>query len=210
MESALHLHPRVHSRSPSGLLAIPINPNISRRQMGNARYVSLICGRNYSEVSHLQSCNSLSSATTYARYKPSFRYAILGAGFAGLSVAWHLLKQSSKDFRICIDIYDDAGIGGGASGASGGLLHPYSPKAKLLWRGGECWRECLDLLITANRAVEARASSEIPEDSFSSFTKRIVWKRGIIRPATEKNVEILKEIGTLLNVLYLICLCHLT
>lgn len=27
-----------------------------------------------------------------------------------------------------IDIYDEVGIGGGASGVSGGLLHPYSPK----------------------------------------------------------------------------------
>lgn len=27
-----------------------------------------------------------------------------------------------------VDIYDEVGIGGGASGVSGGLLHPYSPK----------------------------------------------------------------------------------
>ena len=27
-----------------------------------------------------------------------------------------------------IDIYDEVGIGAGASGVSGGLLHPYSPK----------------------------------------------------------------------------------
>lgn len=30
--------------------------------------------------------------------------------------------------NICIDIYDEFGVGGGASGVSGGLLHPYSPK----------------------------------------------------------------------------------
>lgn len=40
----------------------------------------------------------------------------------------YVMQLSSDDSRICIDIYDDAGIGGGASGASGGLLHPYSPK----------------------------------------------------------------------------------
>lgn len=33
---------------------------------------------------------------------------------------------------MCIDIYDDTGIGGGASGAAGGLLHPYSPKGSLI------------------------------------------------------------------------------
>ncbi|PPR80403.1 hypothetical protein GOBAR_AA40309 [Gossypium barbadense] len=55
-------------------------------------------------------------------------YAVLGAGFAGLSVAWHLLKESPKDLNLHIDLYDEMGIGGGASGVSGGLLHPYSPK----------------------------------------------------------------------------------
>lgn len=56
------------------------------------------------------------------------KFAVLGAGFAGLSVVWNLLQHTSKDSRICIDIYDETGIGGGASGISGGLLHPYSPK----------------------------------------------------------------------------------
>ncbi|XP_020259130.1 uncharacterized protein LOC109835575 [Asparagus officinalis] len=64
----------------------------------------------------------------------SKKYAVLGAGFAGLSVAWHLLKHCPKESHMHIDIYDEVGIGGGASGASGGLLHPYSPKAKVLWR----------------------------------------------------------------------------
>lgn len=38
------------------------------------------------------------------------------------------LQESPKDLRLRIDIYDEVGIGGGASGVSGGLLHPYSPK----------------------------------------------------------------------------------
>ena len=29
---------------------------------------------------------------------------------------------------MSVDIYDENGVGGGASGVSGGLLHPYSPK----------------------------------------------------------------------------------
>uniref|UniRef100_A0A0E0A5V9 FAD dependent oxidoreductase domain-containing protein n=1 Tax=Oryza glumipatula TaxID=40148 RepID=A0A0E0A5V9_9ORYZ len=62
------------------------------------------------------------------------RYAVLGAGFAGLSVAWHLLKHSPKGSRVRVDIYDESGIGGGASGVSGGLLHPYSPKGELYGR----------------------------------------------------------------------------
>ncbi|KAH9293723.1 hypothetical protein KI387_041070, partial [Taxus chinensis] len=55
-------------------------------------------------------------------------YAVLGGGFAGISVAWHLLQHCSKTSPMCIEIYDEVGLGGGASGVSGGLLHPYSPK----------------------------------------------------------------------------------
>lgn len=85
---------------------------------------------------------------------------MLGAGFAGISVAWHLLKvlnlsslspkltsffwivtnkqmffssffllqDCPKELSLSVDVYDEVGIGGGASGVSGGLLHPYSPK----------------------------------------------------------------------------------
>lgn len=38
------------------------------------------------------------------------------------------LQQSPMDLRLHIDLYDEVGVGGGASGVSGGLLHPYSPK----------------------------------------------------------------------------------
>ncbi|XP_061950868.1 uncharacterized protein LOC133673942 isoform X3 [Populus nigra] len=123
---------------------------------------------------------------------PSFssrplRYAVLGAGFAGLSVTWHLLKKSPKEKEMRIDIYDEVGIGGGASGISGGLLHPYSPKAKLLWRGAECWKESLMLLNVA----EAAATLSGVDDSDDSF---IVRRRGILRPAANtKNLIVLTD-----------------
>ncbi|KAH7675034.1 FAD dependent oxidoreductase domain-containing protein [Dioscorea alata] len=125
----------------------------------------------------------------------SARYAVLGAGFAGLSVAWHLLQHSPKDSHLCIDIYDEVGIGGAASGVSGGLLHPYSPKVKVLWRGEDCWNECLRLLSVAERAIEARGFDSINQDSsFFCMDEPIVCRRGILRTMmTEKNVEIMKE-----------------
>ncbi|RWW02806.1 hypothetical protein GW17_00034087 [Ensete ventricosum] len=159
MPSGVRLRLRVLPPLPDGFIADPKNPKFWRR-MDKARCASPTGRRNYSEGSPpLCSSNCLPPPTALsARYKPSLRYAILGAGFAGLSVAWHLLKvavvsfyflasdsvvfivvseefslaseQSSEDSRICIDIYDDAGVGGGASGASGGLLHPYSPKER--------------------------------------------------------------------------------
>jgi glycine/D-amino acid oxidase-like deaminating enzyme len=47
--------------------------------------------------------------------------AILGAGFSGLAVAWELLNRSHQ-----VHLFDPAGIGGGASGISAGLLHPFA------------------------------------------------------------------------------------
>lgn len=41
------------------------------------------------------------------------------------------LQHSPKDSRVSVDVYDENGVGGGASGVSGGLLHPYSPKGIL-------------------------------------------------------------------------------
>ena len=49
------------------------------------------------------------------------RIAIIGAGFSGLSAAWHLLCL--KDCEVVL--FDSKGIGGGASGVAAGLLHPY-------------------------------------------------------------------------------------
>ncbi|CAN6681365.1 unnamed protein product [Malus baccata var. baccata] len=67
--------------------------------------------------------------------------------------------SSSKDSYIHVDIYDEVGIGGGVSGVSGGLLHPYSPKAKLLWRAADCWTESLNLLSAAEAAVASAAQN---------------------------------------------------
>jgi glycine/D-amino acid oxidase-like deaminating enzyme len=49
------------------------------------------------------------------------RIALVGAGFAGLAAAWHLMQQC----RCEVTFFDQIGIGGGASGIATGLLHPY-------------------------------------------------------------------------------------
>ncbi|KAB2618770.1 hypothetical protein D8674_014695 [Pyrus ussuriensis x Pyrus communis] len=135
------------------------------------------------------SVGSPSSLTQRHRPPPSLspsciRYAVLGAGFSGLYVAWHMLKQSSKDSNIRVDIYDEVGIGGGASGVSGGLLHPYSPKAKLLWRAADCWTESLNPLSAAVASAAPNSDGPMP----------IVRRRGIFRPALSmKNLTLLKD-----------------
>ncbi|KAK6236888.1 hypothetical protein SCA6_012225 [Theobroma cacao] len=122
------------------------------------------------------------------------RCAVLGAGFAGLSVAWHLLKQSPMDLRLHIDLYDEVGVGGGASGVSGGLLHPYSPKVKLLWKGAECWKECLKLLSIAEQAVSSEELDSETGQFGHDFGGFIVRRRGILRPATNmKTLNVLND-----------------
>ncbi|CAM8911391.1 unnamed protein product [Rhodiola kirilowii] len=131
------------------------------------------------------------SFSSSSQSPPNPRYAVLGAGFAGLSVAYHLLKQSPSDSHVRVDIYDEVGLGGGASGVSGGLIHPYSPKAaKLLWKGKECWTECLELLRVAE---EASALDELKNKSENTDGFR-VRRRGILRPALSmKNLDVLSE-----------------
>jgi hypothetical protein len=58
------------------------------------------------------------------------RYAIIGGGFAGVATAWHLLA-AGKGSVAGLDLFDASGLGGGASGAAAGLLHPYTPKGKV-------------------------------------------------------------------------------
>ncbi|KAK9947396.1 hypothetical protein M0R45_003022 [Rubus argutus] len=79
--------------------------------------------------------SSTSTPYLFSESQSRLRYAVLGAGFAGLSVAYHLLKQSPKDSNLCIDIFDEVGIGGGASGVSA-AVPPNSDDAPIVRRRG--------------------------------------------------------------------------
>ena len=59
------------------------------------------------------------------------RYAVVGAGFAGIAAAWHLMQQGSQVGPTEVHLWDVAGLAGGASGAAAGLLHPFSPTGKV-------------------------------------------------------------------------------
>ncbi|KAL2645403.1 hypothetical protein R1flu_012990 [Riccia fluitans] len=110
------------------------------------------------------------------------RIAVLGAGFAGVSVAWHLLQHTTSSAPICVELFDEVGVGGGASGASGGLLHPYNPKGKLLWKGAEGWNAALKLLSVAGTACSDTSTT----GEFGSTIAPLAWKRGILRLAKQQ------------------------
>jgi glycine/D-amino acid oxidase-like deaminating enzyme len=78
------------------------------------------------------------------------KIAIVGAGFAGLALAWNFLQKG-----CAVHLYDSRGIGNGASGIAAGLLHPYSGlHAKLNWMGEEGYLATQELLKVADKTLQ--------------------------------------------------------
>ena len=90
------------------------------------------------------------------------RIAILGAGFAGLSAAWHLLRRGGCE----VTLFDPKGVGGGASGIAAGLLHPYvGEEGKRSYLASEGIEATLELIAAAEK----------------SLGEKVVLQKGIVR-----------------------------
>jgi len=77
------------------------------------------------------------------------KIAIIGAGFCGVAVAFHLLQRGHS-----ITLYDANGIGGGASGIAAGLMHPYAGRfANYNWKGQEGMEATNALLRVASNTL---------------------------------------------------------
>jgi len=94
------------------------------------------------------------------------RIAILGAGFAGLATAWHLLTLSQASCKV--DIFDPMPLGKNASGISSGLLHPFTGKRAQLTSDGERLMNQAHALLTASAAA---------------LNRPLILSNGIVRPA---------------------------
>ncbi len=101
------------------------------------------------------------------------KIAIIGAGFCGLSSAYLLLHQNK--IEVSVTLFDDRGIGGGASGKASGLMHPYAGKrANFSYKAEEAFPDAQSLIEKMHIY-----SIELSE-------KPVVLQRGILRPATHK------------------------
>lgn len=81
------------------------------------------------------------------------KIAIVGAGFCGLAVAWHLLNHASYS-QMKVELYDSKGIGQGTSRIAAGLLHPFAgAHAKLNSRGKEGFAATQELLALATQKM---------------------------------------------------------
>ncbi|GKZ01151.1 hypothetical protein MPSEU_001066500 [Mayamaea pseudoterrestris] len=81
------------------------------------------------------------------------KVAVIGGGLAGLATVFHLTEKESQ---IEITIFDKNAAGtGGASSVAGGLLHPLSPRGKLVHCGME-GLEASNRLIDAARKYDGK------------------------------------------------------
>ncbi|MBA2367544.1 MAG: FAD-binding oxidoreductase [Candidatus Protochlamydia sp.] len=89
------------------------------------------------------------------------KVSILGAGFCGLAVAWHLLHHAKSHKNLEVRLYDSEEIGFSTSGISAGLLHPYvGAHAKLNWRGREGFKATKNLLDAASLMIDKPVFAE--------------------------------------------------
>ena len=101
-------------------------------------------------------------------------FAIIGAGFSGLAVAWHLLNSPHRE-SLRVTLFDEKGIGGGASGIAAGLLHPFSGARSTLNRFGFEGMKATEELLSAvsekeplfvRSGILRKATSEIQRENF--------------------------------------------
>ncbi|MES2273734.1 MAG: FAD-dependent oxidoreductase [Chlamydiota bacterium] len=78
------------------------------------------------------------------------KIAIIGGGLAGLGVLWPLLQSPHAQ----VSLFDARGIGGGASGISTGLLHPFpGSRALRSWQAEEGMLATKELLQVVENTI---------------------------------------------------------
>ncbi len=102
---------------------------------------------------------------------------VIGGGMAGLAVTYHLLSQGHPGRMI--QVFDKAPVGkGGASAVAGGLLHPLSPRGKLVFKGLEGLHETNVLLRATNAVVKDRlyrvATTESQAMTFQTTAREMI------------------------------------
>ncbi|MBX9923545.1 MAG: FAD-binding oxidoreductase [Rhabdochlamydiaceae bacterium] len=114
------------------------------------------------------------------------KVAVVGAGFSGLALSFHFLEKGAQ-----VHLYDQKGIGAGASGVSSGLLHPYAgEQVRRSWKADEAMEATKSLLEIAQKF------SAQPVADFSGILRKVDPKQRetfLKHAALYKDVEILNE-----------------
>ena len=135
--------------------------------------------------------------------------AVIGAGFAGLSCAYNLIKSGGNNDGVRVTLFASEQAGsGGASSVAAGLLHQRTPKGFKMPFGSSGYEKTLELLQKCQKIEEMMVDPDLRLDMngidfrFSGELRdvkreKMYRKIGCLKPArTEKD-----EIGMRKNVL---------
>eukprot|EP00953_Heterococcus_sp_UTEX-ZZ885_P041404 21122-Heterococcus_DN1.PRE.7 len=104
---------------------------------------------------------------------------------AGLATAYHLVRGGAA-----VTVFDEKPVGqGGASAVAAGMLHPLTPRGKLIWKGAEG-------LAAANQLIEA-ASAALRATGQLQQGESVITCKQIVRPIMDqKNADMYAKAAT--------------
>ena len=90
-------------------------------------------------------CTALHCTVLYGRES-----TIIVCSVAGLASAYYAVKRFPAVDITVYDTHEAPGVGQGASTAPVTLLHPFTPKGKVIWKGLEGFQSMLDIMSDTN------------------------------------------------------------
>ncbi|EED23993.1 FAD dependent oxidoreductase superfamily [Talaromyces stipitatus ATCC 10500] len=130
---------------------------------------------------------------------------IIGAGYAGISTAYHLVKEEAGDSKLSVTILEARGVCSGATGRNGGHLRPdmYSPMPKFIDRAGiESALEVTEFEVAHLKAIKSLVEREKIDCDFTLTRSIDVWcnegdamkSMGKYDMLVSRNLEYIKDV----------------
>lgn len=130
------------------------------------------------------------------------RIRIVGGGMAGLASAQHLLKTGKVKSVEIFDSNAKPGVGKLTASSCSIIMHPFSPRGTIIWKGLEGYDEALDLLQSASSASNGDGIFEDKQNIIRPcFSARAVsdWGKAVDRHANWFDVmtkeQVISSIG---------------